>query len=410
MSCKNLKISEMPGVCRIEGSEIIPLVQEGENKVIAIKELVEVMQKSLHQCEEHKCGCEKAEAKAAQALMEAIASLDQAKAAICLANRAYDKAKEANALSIDNSKQIESIQSKLCTLDAQIILNSNRIDNLDKNLRVRVVTSVEDTETIYSFYQGINNSPETLIGQVKVPGTDITLTKRGVAADAQAVGKKVIELKSDIQEVYNSLKVTNNSIGLSADGIYVPNSAANYIFNAISLVDADNKLDAAIKAVSDRVKEQKPLTLEEGKFHKVVYDGSVETTVNIPTKLSHLDQDVNYVKSVTFNNTKIFPKDGDIIIPEIKIPEVPVKDVKLDGKSVVKSSVAELTSPTVTFKAGDKSINVKLTDGATVDLEAIIKALLPTNLWKVKDGDNTTMVPATEAINIDTTGKIFEGA
>jgi hypothetical protein len=36
--------------------------------------------------------------------MEAIASLDQAKAAICLANRAYDKAKEANALSIDNSK------------------------------------------------------------------------------------------------------------------------------------------------------------------------------------------------------------------------------------------------------------------------------------------------------------------
>jgi hypothetical protein len=53
---------------------------------------------------------------------------------------------------------------------------------------------------------------------------------------------------------------------------------------------------------------------------------------------------------------------------------------------------------------------VKLTDGATVDLEAIIKALLPTNLWKVKDGDNTTMVPATEAINIDTTGKIFEGA
>ena len=410
MSCKNLKISEMPGVCRIEGSEIIPLVQEGENKVIAIKELVEVMQKSLHQCEEHKCGCEKVEAKAAQALMEAIASLDQAKAAICLANRAYDKAKEANALSIDNSKQIESIQSKLCTLDAQIILNSNRIDNLDKNLRVRVVTSVEDTETIYSFYQGINNSPETLIGQVKVPGTDITLTKRGVAADAQAVGKKVIELKSDIQEVYNSLKVTNNSIGLSADGIYVPNSAANYIFNAISLVDADNKLDAAIKAVSDRVKEQKSLTLEEGKFHKVVYDGSVETTVNIPTKLSHLDQDVNYVKSITFNNTKIFPKDGDIVIPEIKIPEVPVKDVKLDGKSVVKNSVAELTSPTVTFKAGDKSINVKLTDGATVDLEAIIKALLPTNLWKVKDGDNTTMVPATEAINIDTTGKIFEGA
>ena len=47
MSCKNLKISEMPGVCRIEGSEIIPLVQEGENKVIAIKELVEVKQKQL---------------------------------------------------------------------------------------------------------------------------------------------------------------------------------------------------------------------------------------------------------------------------------------------------------------------------------------------------------------------------
>lgn len=54
-----------------------------------------------------------------------------------------------------------------------------------------------------------------------------------------------------IAGVQEELDATQTGAGLQDDGSYLENNAANYIATATSLKDADDKLDAAIKAVDD---------------------------------------------------------------------------------------------------------------------------------------------------------------
>ena len=61
-----------------------------------------------------------------------------------------------------------------------------------------------------------------------------------------AVGGKLSDLQAE-------LDATQSGAGLGTDGTYTANSSANYINNATSLADADNKLDAAAKANADAI-------------------------------------------------------------------------------------------------------------------------------------------------------------
>lgn len=60
-------------------------------------------------------------------------------------------------------------------------------------------------------------------------------------------------LKDDINTLINELTETQRGAGLATDGSYVQNESANYISEATSLADADNKLDAALKDASEKV-------------------------------------------------------------------------------------------------------------------------------------------------------------
>lgn len=59
------------------------------------------------------------------------------------------------------------------------------------------------------------------------------------------------EVQTALDKIQAELDKTQGSIGLQEDGSYSATTSANYISGATSLVDADNKLDAAIKAVAD---------------------------------------------------------------------------------------------------------------------------------------------------------------
>ena len=61
-----------------------------------------------------------------------------------------------------------------------------------------------------------------------------------------AVGGKLSDLQAE-------LDATQAAAGLGTDGAYTANSSANYINNASTLADADNKLDAAAKANADAI-------------------------------------------------------------------------------------------------------------------------------------------------------------
>ena len=60
-------------------------------------------------------------------------------------------------------------------------------------------------------------------------------------------------LKDEITEIFSKLSNIVKGAGLATDGNYVKNESANYINTAISLADADNKLDAAIKEADSSI-------------------------------------------------------------------------------------------------------------------------------------------------------------
>jgi hypothetical protein len=71
-----------------------------------------------------------------------------------------------------------------------------------------------------------------------------------------AASKAYVDSKSgsDSAAVQAELDATQAGAGLGTDGGYTANGAANYIAAAVSLKDADNKLDAALKAVDTAYK------------------------------------------------------------------------------------------------------------------------------------------------------------
>jgi hypothetical protein len=74
-----------------------------------------------------------------------------------------------------------------------------------------------------------------------------------VKTNADAIAQEVNDRKAAVSAVQSELDATQTGAGLATDGSYVANESANYIASATSLVDADNKLDVAIKTVSDNV-------------------------------------------------------------------------------------------------------------------------------------------------------------
>jgi hypothetical protein len=47
MSCKDIKISEMPRACHLHGGDLIPIVQHGKNKAINVQDLVDLFKRIL---------------------------------------------------------------------------------------------------------------------------------------------------------------------------------------------------------------------------------------------------------------------------------------------------------------------------------------------------------------------------
>lgn len=64
---------------------------------------------------------------------------------------------------------------------------------------------------------------------------------------------KILATGGNLNDVIAELDATQAGAGLNTNGNYIVNSSANYISTATSLADADNKLDAALKTVSDNL-------------------------------------------------------------------------------------------------------------------------------------------------------------
>ena len=124
----------------------------------------------------------------------------------------------------------------------------------------------------------------------------------------------------------------------------------------------------------------KSLTFNKGSFTSVTYMPTEETTVNIPTKVTDLEDGSQYIKSIRLN--------GNTTTPD-------------------SSGNADLGTLSVTFRVGNNSVVYNIADGATIDLTNLISKYIESALLWKRTG--TTLSPKTDGDNVSTSGKIYQG-
>lgn len=129
--------------------------------------------------------------------------------------------------------------NRVTTAENNITLLDGRVTTVEGNLTsvtARVTTAELDIDNLQA-------------------GLAQELIDRAAADSAlnTAITNEVTRATGVENNIQTELDVTQAGAGLSTTGAYAPNGLANYISNATSLKDADNKLDAAIKVNADAI-------------------------------------------------------------------------------------------------------------------------------------------------------------
>jgi predicted nucleic acid-binding Zn-ribbon protein len=99
----------------------------------------------------------------------------------------------------------------------------------------------------------LQSNIDTLAGRVTVNEGDIADNATAIATEKSRAEGAEQALGVRIDDVQSELDATQTGAGLGADGSYSANGSANYISTAVSLKDADNKLDAQAKVNADAI-------------------------------------------------------------------------------------------------------------------------------------------------------------
>lgn len=108
------------------------------------------------------------------------------------------------------------------------------------------------------------NAATTVMNAVELLDTAAGVNAAAIAAESTAratadtafsnnLATEITNRTNADTNLQNEINATQVGAGLNTSGDYVQSTGANYIAAATSLADADNKLDSAVKAVSDRV-------------------------------------------------------------------------------------------------------------------------------------------------------------
>ena len=127
---------------------------------------------------------------------------------------------------------------------SELIVESEFADGLKVNNHV---VSVKIDETSEPF---ISVGPDG----IKINGIQAAITS-SVTAEQERAEEAEDALQEGINALQTELDATQTGAGLNADGTYVHDHPTNYIDEAISLADADHKLDAALKNTDNKVSE-----------------------------------------------------------------------------------------------------------------------------------------------------------
>lgn len=194
-----------------------------------------------------------------------------------------------------------------------------------------------------------------------------------VTGDSGTIKTQLDQIKSSVADLQSELDKTQASAGLTADGSYSATTGTTYISGVTSLVDADNKLDGALKAVNDTVDKIK------GALPEDLFTGSTSPKILTGVSLNDVAAVIegNVAKltfdasQVTINNYENSGQTGELA-PEDSIGDALAK-LENAIKDAIEGSVVSVSAATAS------PINVQTATGetgstVTVDLKIATEA------------------------------------
>jgi hypothetical protein len=211
-----------------------------------------------------------------------------------------------------NAADISTNETNISTNASNISSNDTDISNLQTELDGTQTGAGLGTDGSYSANGSANyiadatslqNADNKLDEQMKTNADAIATNAADISTNQTNISTNTSNISSndtDISNLQTELDGTQTGAGLGTDGNYTANGSANYISSATSLKDADNKLDAQLKANADNS--------FSGSFDDLTdvpenldtdftddFDGNYNNLTNKPTNVSAFTNDAGYL-------------------------------------------------------------------------------------------------------------------
>lgn len=184
-----------------------------------------------------------------------------------LADDAADAALQAEIDQIESSVGLETdgtlvalggnytsgstLKAAVLSVDSQVKTNADNITTLgDPSAMQNEIDAIETGAGLSSTgTYTVNSSSNYMKTSTSIVDATEDLDAQ-IKINTDAIAAEVSNRTSGDSTIQSELDVTQTGAGLSSTGAYSANGSANYISLATSLVDADNKLDAALHSLS----------------------------------------------------------------------------------------------------------------------------------------------------------------
>lgn len=169
MICEPKKISEMTQTCKLLCKDLVPIVQEGENKFILMKDLIKQIVASIGDGDGvdalsiamyAKNLAEQANANSNQALKDLAVALAYATKAYKLACQFENRLSQLE----ENYLFLETLEETINNLQRQVSINTLNIQKLFNSKVLRITPEENSNNIVYQFYMD-----DLLVGEIEVP-------------------------------------------------------------------------------------------------------------------------------------------------------------------------------------------------------------------------------------------------
>lgn len=240
---------------------------------------------------------------------------------------------------------------------------------------------------------------------IDITGSDTDMVDGAVAK----VDRKAKSILGEVIVAKKEINAIETGAGLSENGSYTANTNTNYIKEATSLKDADVKLDAAIKDVSDIVDgltsgtvsdvtvNDKSVKTEEG-VANILVEGTYNNDNKIATQTT-VSNAIDALKNNLTGNATIASKSGNTVTLKIGVTESNGVISNNDGADITLADVASTGAAADVTIANDK-ITATNVEGALTELATSIE----NNVIKISSGEK--VISKSEGNELSTTLKM----